>query len=371
MKGVQVELHQLDRRLGHLRVHSPRQQRGLLASLAATGQQTPIVVVATSGQPDRYLVIDGYKRIAALEQLHRDTVDAVVWPLGEAEALVLERSLRMSRKESALEQGWLLSELEERFDYGPGELAERFDRSVSWVSRRLALVDLLPAGIQQQVREGKITPHVAMKYLVPVARANRGDCERMAAAFAKHRSTSREAGQIYAAWRDSPPAVRARVLEYPELFLKVQREAREPALPPGPAAELLRDLQTVTAIAARISKRFSTATAEMDPQQIEQARVAIEQARGELGELAERIGKEQQRHAQQRTTDHDSRAQRAGGEQGGDGPPLGDLAPVGAQSPRGGLGGSAGASSAGEGLGLPATDPRAVGLVQGQSRASP
>ena len=40
-----------------------------------------------TGQPDRYLVIDGYKRLAALEQLGRDTVEAVVWPMGEAEAL--------------------------------------------------------------------------------------------------------------------------------------------------------------------------------------------------------------------------------------------------------------------------------------------
>jgi ParB-like chromosome segregation protein Spo0J len=49
-----------------------------LASLADSGQQTPIVVVAVEGKADRYVVIDGYKRIAALEQLGRDTVEAVV-----------------------------------------------------------------------------------------------------------------------------------------------------------------------------------------------------------------------------------------------------------------------------------------------------
>jgi hypothetical protein len=60
-----------------------------MASLAESGQQTPIVVVAAEGRPGRYLVIDGYKRIAALEQLGRDTVEAVVWPMAEAEALLL------------------------------------------------------------------------------------------------------------------------------------------------------------------------------------------------------------------------------------------------------------------------------------------
>ena len=132
------------------------------------------MVVAAVGQPDRYLVIDGYKRIAALQQLGRDTVEAVVWPMSEAEALLLDRSLRLSEQETALEQGWLLAELEQRFGYGLEELARRFDRSVSWVSRRLALVELLPETIQQQVREGKISAHVAMKFLVPVARINAG-----------------------------------------------------------------------------------------------------------------------------------------------------------------------------------------------------
>jgi len=56
--------------------------------------------------------------------------------------------------------------MEQRFGYGLDELARRFDRSVSWVSRRLALVELLPEAIQQQVREGRIWAHLAMKFLL-------------------------------------------------------------------------------------------------------------------------------------------------------------------------------------------------------------
>jgi len=122
---MQLEFHQLDRRWEHLRVRHPARQRRLLASLAEVGQQTPIVVVALEGQADRYLVIDGYKRLAALQQLGRDTAEAVVWPMSEAEALVLDRSLRFSEHETALEQGWLLAELEQRYGYGREELARR------------------------------------------------------------------------------------------------------------------------------------------------------------------------------------------------------------------------------------------------------
>jgi ParB family chromosome partitioning protein len=73
---MQLEFHQLDRRWELLRVRHPARQRRLLASLAESGQQTPIVVVAAEGAADRYVVIDGYKRIVALEQLGRDTVEA-------------------------------------------------------------------------------------------------------------------------------------------------------------------------------------------------------------------------------------------------------------------------------------------------------
>src|SRR5437016_2426258 len=42
----------------------------------------------------------------------------------------------------------------------------------------MALVELLPKAIQQQVREGKILAQVAMKYLVPLARQSVEDCQR-------------------------------------------------------------------------------------------------------------------------------------------------------------------------------------------------
>src|SRR5664280_3013078 len=266
---MQLEFHQLDRRWGHWRVREPLRQRRLLASLAESGQQTPIVVVVSQDNRDRYLVIDGHKRVAALEQRGRDTVEAALWPMSEAEALLLSNSLRSGPRESALEQGWLLAEMEQRFGYGLDELARRFDRSVSWVSRRLALVELLPEAIQQQVREGKISAHVAMKFLVPVARINPEDCQRMAAAFAQHHCDTRQAGQLYAAWRGGPPVIRQRLLDEPALFFKAQRQAA-PRAGTAPAAELLRDLEMAAAIVNSATRRLAGA-AEMDGLQREAA----------------------------------------------------------------------------------------------------
>ena len=219
----------------------------MLASLADIGQQTPIIVVA-AGPLDRYLVIDGYKRVAALEQLGRDTVEATVWAMSEAEAVLLSRSMRFSPQESALEQGWLLAEMEQRFGYGLDELARRFDRSPSWVSRRLALVELLPEAIQQQVREARLGAQVAMKYLVPVARVSADDCTRMAAALVAHHCTTRQAGELYTAWRKGTRVVRERILAEPELFLKTQRQV--PADRPAAVEQVERDLDMVIASCA-------------------------------------------------------------------------------------------------------------------------
>jgi ParB family transcriptional regulator, chromosome partitioning protein len=231
------------------------------------------------------VVIDGYKRIAALEQLGRDTVEAVVWPMSEAEAVLLDRSLRFSEQETALEVGWLLAELEQRFGYSLEELARRFDRSVSWVSRRLALVEVLPEAIQQQVREGKIAAQVAMKFLVPVARQSLEDCQRMAAIFAQHHCDTRQAGQLYAAWRNGSRAIRKRILDEPELFFKTQRQAQEKAPPAG--AELLRDLEMAAAILNRANGGWPARLPEMDGQQRESKRgTQIESARRELHRMA-------------------------------------------------------------------------------------
>lgn len=368
---MQLEFHQLDRRWEHLRVRHPARQRRLLASLADSGQQVPIVVVAAEGQTDRYVVIDGYKRIAALEQLGRDTVEAVVWPMSEAAAVLLDRSMRLAERETALEVGWLLSELEQRFGYSLDELARRFDRSVSWVSRRLALVELLPETIQQQVREGKIAAHAAMKFLVPVARQSLEDSQRMAAIFAEHHCDTREAGQLYAAWRRGSATIRKRILEDPALLFKTQRQAQEKA-PPGTGAELMRALEMVAAIVNRAQRRLAGgAAAELDHQQCEAARQQIDRIGKQLRRIDEILLPEPTPHVESSPTHHDSGAAHEGSGQTRDRASDGDLARGGAPSPALELHPSAGAAASRESRTVPATDPGAFRHLQGEPRASP
>jgi len=366
---MQLEFHQLERRWEHLRVRDPQRQRRLLASLADSGQQVPIVVVAAEGCSDRYVVIDGYKRITALEQLGRDTVEAVVWPMSEAAAVLLDRSLRLSEHETALEVGWLLAEVEQRFGYGREELARRFDRSVSWVSRRLALAELLPEAIQQQVREGKIAAQVAMKFLVPVARQSLEACQRMAAIFAEHHCDTREAGQLYGAWRRGSAAIRQRILDDPALFFKTQRQEKPTA---EPAAELIRDLEMVTAIVNRAHRRLAGAeAAELDASQRDGARQQIERIERQLQRMEEKLLPEQAPHVEPSATHHDTGTALAGSGEARDRTTDGDLPRGRAQSPALELLRRAGVAAFGESRALPATDPGAFRDLPGESRASP
>ena len=366
---MQLEFHQLDQRWEHLRVRQPHLQRRLLASLAEAGQQTPIIVVVSADDGNRYLVIDGHKRIAALRQLGRDTVEATVWAMGEAEALLLERSMRMSQQESTLEQGWLLAEMQQRFGYSREELARRLDRSTSWVSRRLALAESLSEVIQQQVREGAIPAQLAMKYLVPMARVSVEDCERMAAGFVKHRCDNRQAGLLYAAWRDGSRVVRERILTEPELFLKTQRPP--PSTSPA-ALALERELEMAAAILRRASRRLIEALPEMNGPRQEQAQRHIESARGELERMAARIGKEQgTTHAEPSPTNGDCGTEREGSELARNGAGVATLAADRAHGAAIELHQRAAHPAGGESRAVPATDPGAVARLQGESRAGP
>lgn len=193
---MELEIHRLTRRYERLRKRRPPQEKDLLTSLAETGQQLPVIVVA---EGDGFVLIDGYKRVRALERLGRDTIRAIVWEVGEVEALLLERGLRRG-SEDILDQAWLLAELQERFGWSLEQLGRGFERSRSWVSGRLSLIKILPQEIQEQVRQGRLSAHAAMKYLVPMARADPDATQRMAAAIAPLRPSSREVGLLYEGW---------------------------------------------------------------------------------------------------------------------------------------------------------------------------
>jgi ParB family chromosome partitioning protein len=367
---MDLEFHQLDIRYEHLRLRRPERERRLVASLAEKGQQVPIVVVAVFEDPRRYQVIDGHKRVRLLQRLGADTVQATVWDMSEAEALVLDRSLRAADAETAIEQGWLLQELR-NLPLGHEDLAKRFDRSVSWVSKRLALVQILPQSVQEHIRAGRIPAQAAIKCLVPLARAKREDCEVLSEAIAKHHLTSREVSDLYRAWREGSRDVRRRVLEDPGLFLRAQRELEQehPALVRA-ADGLLRDLALVGRLARRAERQWREGSGVMEPKEREEVRLCLEQAREDLARLARRIDMEDGR-AEPERTDGDPGASREGCRETTDCTNAEDLAPGGPEGHPVGLGRVASPQPGGKGRAAPDGDLGAFRFVRGESGPGP
>jgi len=353
---MQLEFHQLDRHLENLRVRHPGRQRQLLASLAEAGQQTPIVVIPQP--PGRYLVIDGHQRLAALQQLGRDTVEALVWEMSEAEALVLERSMRTRQPETALEQGWLLQEMESRLGCSIEELARRFDRSRTWVASRLALVETLPQPVQQLVREGQIAPAIAMRCLTPVARVNIEHCQRLAETFASAAQpwTTRQAGELYRAWQKANRAMRERIVAAPELYRKAQQ----------PASSLEKQLSQIAAIAQR-----ALAELESPPPESASVRRSLTRTIELLSELQQRLEEPVTDHVDPSPTHSHSPTACAESAETRDRTAPRDLAAKHAPSVAGDLPRRAENRAGREGNALPPADPGVTHPLQGQSRASP
>src|SRR6185369_14264670 len=184
-----LELRQLDLRHAALRIADPVRRARLEQAIAQQGQQVPVLVIA--GEHDQYVLIEGYGRVAALQRLSRDTVQAIVLDVDEPDALVLRHRLDHGGQRSALEEGWLVTALVER-GKSQVDVAIALSKSTSWVSRRLALVRTLPELAQEAVREARIGSHAAEKYLVPLARANVGQCTKLVEGLRSVRPTVRQ-----------------------------------------------------------------------------------------------------------------------------------------------------------------------------------
>jgi ParB family chromosome partitioning protein len=245
---VDVDLHQLELRHHDLRIHDAEQRRRLIASVAELGQQVPVIVIRES---ERLVLIDGYLRVEALRKLGRDTVLATTWPLDEVGALLHRRHLSIAIP--AIEDAWLLARLREH-GLSLDDLARRLCRSKSWVSRRLALIDALVPAAQARVRAGAVPPHAAMKYLVPLARANRRQCPELVTGLGGTRVSDRELGAIYDAWRAADRAGKQRIVDEPLLFLRAIAASATSEVEDA-TAPLHKDFTVLAAIAWRARRR--------------------------------------------------------------------------------------------------------------------
>ena len=125
----ELEHHQLERRFAALRLPDPRALERLSGSLERCGQLSPCIAVSEAGA---LVLLDGYRRLAALHRLGRDTVWVQLWHCPLAEALGRLLATTQARAVAPLEEALLLRELANDTGLSQHELARRTGRDVSW-----------------------------------------------------------------------------------------------------------------------------------------------------------------------------------------------------------------------------------------------
>ncbi|MCB2021873.1 MAG: hypothetical protein KDG44_13835 [Burkholderiaceae bacterium] len=268
----EVELHRLELRFAATRVSDARAVQRLVQSIDACGQLIECIAV---GEPrplpegdDKaaaapLVLIDGYRRVAALRKLGRDTARVECWSCTVAQALARVLAGSRSRAFTAVEEALLLRDLVNDHRLSQREAARQCGRDVSWVQRRLQLLGEVPEAVLQAVRREEVSTWSAVRVFVPLARANAEHAQRLLASMGQPQQalSTRELNTWFAQYRCAQRGQRERMVEHPRLFIdsvnELERERAAKQLKGGPEQQALAELAHLQAQLERVRRVLS------------------------------------------------------------------------------------------------------------------
>ena len=264
LNGRELDLHRLELRFAKTRIAEPQAVQRIAASLERCGQLVPCVVVTdpqpTASGDERLVLIDGYRRVAALRRLGRDTVGIECWTCDVTTALINLLTRGQDRGLAIIEQALLLRELLLEQRLSQQELARRCGHDVSWVNRRLQLLQGLPDRVLAAVCAGQLSSWAASRILVPLARANTEHAERLLQALARQPLSTRELRQWFEHYQTASRASRERMVNHPALLVQALQERHavqsSEQLRDGPEGACAVDVRRIEASIARLRQRL-------------------------------------------------------------------------------------------------------------------
>ena len=218
----EMEIHQLAQPYAGLRITDKAAISALARDMEERGQLVP-VAVAKNVEGD-WVLLDGYRRVAALSQLRRDTVTCEVWPGDPTQGLMMMLARMGGRHWDAFEEGLLLRHLREDQEQSVANIASQTGRSQSWVRSRLQLVADVPEEGRLAIMQGRLNPWVAVRVIVPLSRANPAHARRVIETMAENGLSSREWDEWFAIYKEANQLVRERLVEQPRLLIEAKRE---------------------------------------------------------------------------------------------------------------------------------------------------
>ena len=220
-------------------------------------QIIPVLVVPT--KHPKYILIDGYLRVAAAKHCGKDTLLAQIWYGKEQEALIHVLAKTGERKWDIFEEAGLIKELHIQHQLSQRQIAEQLGKDQSWVSRRIALLDTLPEEIIQSVQRGNISTWAATRVLTPMARANIEHAKALAQSLMKEKISTRKLFIFFHHYKKSNRKTREKMVRKPQLFLKALEAGKQDnlanQLKDGPEGQWLADVKIIAHIIRRLIKQ--------------------------------------------------------------------------------------------------------------------
>ena len=254
IEAGEVEIAHLDLRYAHTRIMNKESLVRLAASIEQWGQSMPVITVIPR------VLIDGYRRVAALKLCKRDTVLAEQWNCTEGEALLRVLSVGCERRWDVFEQAALIRELISCHKISQARVARLLGRNPSWVSRRLGLLESLPEEVLKKVRSGRLSSWAASRVLAPLARANAGHATSLGRWISREHVSTRDLADFFDHYKSAPGITRERMAAEPAIFLKAmgaRKQDKEAALlRAGVEGKWLSDLSGVVATLRRLNRQM-------------------------------------------------------------------------------------------------------------------
>ena len=219
----------IDRRFASLRLHSPGDLRRLRASIEREGIRHP-VLVSSAVEPDRSVLLDGFKRVRVAEELELGSVWAhvVAFDAAQSKAAMVHAN-QAQRGLSDVEEAWIVRALCREHCLTQAAVGQLLGRDKSWVCRRLKLAETLEAPLQEDLRLGLLSATAARE----LARLPRGNQLRAAAAVRDHQLTSRQAARLVERLQHSDDlGAREEVLADPLRFISPEKSDASPVCDP-------------------------------------------------------------------------------------------------------------------------------------------
>jgi ParB family transcriptional regulator, chromosome partitioning protein len=217
-----LQWDQLDLRYADIRIHTQTAINRLVGSIQSHGLLNPIIVVPLSSteSSQRWVVIDGYLRVAALLALRHDNIEAVVSSQTMKEALIDLYRQSASRVWEAYEEAQLVQTLIGEHQCSLTEVSRQLGKSKSWVSYRLQLLQDLPEFVEQALRQGIVSTWTTQRIILPFARANSEGAKKLLKYLGSRTHASRDIQAYYTHYLSSNRHTRQMMQDEPHHFFK-------------------------------------------------------------------------------------------------------------------------------------------------------